>query len=478
MWADPARQKYVNKHEKAILTMRKFPPSQRKYETEGYIKFQRIRPFECLFNSRFESGNLRQVFKVPREIDFDMVPIEEEIPDYLPEEVQEIRREENKQKKQARQKDRLQKHIAEEKEDEIDMKLPPNQRQKTYEGIYTIFKDEKPPEEEEEHINADLDILNTDDENDGNDSQPEVKKKTKRVKKRELGKTSCEYNLYLQDDLNADSANFQWFYFSVMNIRQGTQIKINICNMAKPNNLYNKGMKPFIYSMNKKKQTGVGWHRGGENVRYSLNGQFARLNKKTLDAYWIKDGTLPCAKDSYKELHKLSFEYRFESDYDIVFFAHFQPYTYTDLVNFLCTLKSDEEKQDKMRLDYLCHTIGGAPVYGLTITNNIDTNFFSAKKEIQKYQRFEYDGVMPKPRKVKYKKDLKSKVEETPQQASELHVSDDDSSQNKSDQIADEKRAPFSLISTVPISTIPIKEDDTSRINVSKLQLTENTFSE
>ena len=122
-----------------------------------------------------------------------------------------------------------------------------------------------------------------------------------------------------------------------------------------------------------------------------------------------------------------------------------------------------------MRLDYLCHTIGGAPVYGLTITNNIDTNFFSAKKEIQKYQRFEYDGVMPKPRKVKYKKDLKSKVEETPQQASELHVSDDDSSQNKSDQIADEKRAPFSLISTVPISTIPIKEDDTSRINVSKL---------
>ena len=34
-------------------------------------------------------------------------------------------------------------------------------------------------------------------------------------------------------------------------------------------------------------------------------------------------------------MHTLVFDYKFESDYDIVFFAHFMPYTYTDLINFL-----------------------------------------------------------------------------------------------------------------------------------------------
>ena len=59
MWADPSQNKYVNNHEKAIFNTRKFPSSMKQYETEGYIKLERVRPYECLFNSRFESGNLR-----------------------------------------------------------------------------------------------------------------------------------------------------------------------------------------------------------------------------------------------------------------------------------------------------------------------------------------------------------------------------------------------------------------------------------
>ena len=108
-----------------------------------------------------------------------------------------------------------------------------------------------------------------------------------------------------------------------MNIRKDTFIRINICNLSKPNGLYNKGMKPFVYSTNKCKQTGVGWHRGGENVAYFSNGNTARYSKKTLDAHWMSDGTVPVGKDNYKPLHSLSFDYRFESDYDVVFFAHF-----------------------------------------------------------------------------------------------------------------------------------------------------------
>ena len=62
----------------------------KEYAMEGLIKLSLMRPYECLFNSRFESGNLRQVFKVPKEVDFDTVPIDDEIPDYLPEELQEL----------------------------------------------------------------------------------------------------------------------------------------------------------------------------------------------------------------------------------------------------------------------------------------------------------------------------------------------------------------------------------------------------
>ena len=52
-------------------------------------KFERIRNSDVLFNSRFESGNLRQVFKVPRDGDYEWVEIEPEVPDYLPPELQE-----------------------------------------------------------------------------------------------------------------------------------------------------------------------------------------------------------------------------------------------------------------------------------------------------------------------------------------------------------------------------------------------------
>ena len=70
-------------------------------------------------------------------------------------------------------------------------------------------------------------------------------------------------------------------------------------------------------------------------------------------------------------MHTLVFDYKFESDYDIVFFAHFMPYTYTDLINFFCNLHANPAYKDRMRLDYICNTIGKTPVYGLTITNEI-----------------------------------------------------------------------------------------------------------
>ena len=64
----------------------------KKYEIEGFIKFERIRGTDVVFNSKFESGNLRQAFRVPYNHDFESVEVEEEVPDFLPEiDQQEIR---------------------------------------------------------------------------------------------------------------------------------------------------------------------------------------------------------------------------------------------------------------------------------------------------------------------------------------------------------------------------------------------------
>ena len=81
--------------------MRQWPSSQKAFVTEGYIKFERARAHDCFFNSRFESGNLRQVFKVPQESDFDWVPVPETVPDYLPDDLQEERRQEIQKAQQA-----------------------------------------------------------------------------------------------------------------------------------------------------------------------------------------------------------------------------------------------------------------------------------------------------------------------------------------------------------------------------------------
>jgi hypothetical protein len=71
-------------------------------------------------------------------------------------------------------------------------------------------------------------------------------------------------------------------------------------------------------------------------------------------------------------------------------------------VNYLCQLQANDTNKDKMRLDYICNALGGAPMYGLTITNNIKNKYIPQGKEIFKYQRFEYRGHEVKPKKVKY----------------------------------------------------------------------------
>jgi hypothetical protein len=45
-------------------------------------------------------------------------------------------------------------------------------------------------------------------------------------------------------------------------------VRMNIVNLAKPDSLYNEGMRVLCYSTLKRKEDQLGWHRTGTDVSY------------------------------------------------------------------------------------------------------------------------------------------------------------------------------------------------------------------
>ena len=66
----------------------------------------------------------------------------------------------------------------------------------------------------------------------------------------------------------------------------------------------------------------------------------------------------------------LSFEYTFKHNNDSVFFAYSQPYTYTDLLDYLDSIESDSSKSRYFGRSTLCKTIAGNKCELITITQN------------------------------------------------------------------------------------------------------------
>lgn len=79
-----------------------------------------------------------------------------------------------------------------------------------------------------------------------------------------------EYNLLLQNDINTNG-HTQWFYFRVSNTKKGHTVKFNILNLAKPDSLYNYGMKILCLSDRHKITNDVDWYRDGDNIMYYKN---------------------------------------------------------------------------------------------------------------------------------------------------------------------------------------------------------------
>jgi hypothetical protein len=78
--------------------------------------------------------------------------------------------------------------------------------------------------------------------------------------------------------------------------------------------------------------------------------------------------------DKFKQMSTLHFSYQFEHENDTVFFSHFVPFTYSDLVSHLHTIQADETLWDFVRIDGLCNSFIGNPGYCLTFTSGFTEN--------------------------------------------------------------------------------------------------------
>ena len=105
-------------------------------------------------------------------------------------------------------------------------------------------------------------------------------------------------------------------------------------------------MRPVVYSC---KKESVGWHNGGEGVKYFANG-------------------LRVSSTSSRSLFTLTFAYTFPFDGDEVYFAYSYPYTLSQLDEYLNKLEENNEISHYFSRKTLCRTLAGNKCEYITIT--------------------------------------------------------------------------------------------------------------
>ena len=167
--------------------------------------------------------------------------------------------------------------------------------------------------------------------------------------------TENNYQLYLQNDTNT-TGYIQWFFFQVKNTSKNKVVNFNIINMLRKTCVYSQGLKVMVYSMEKMKKEGVGWHRDGENVMYYPNNLYV-YNENN---------------DRRRNLYSLSFDYKFKYSNDTVYFANCIPYFYSSLMKELSKLELDESTFPFFHRKTLTSTLGGNDLDMFTINSYYD----------------------------------------------------------------------------------------------------------
>jgi len=120
-------------------------------------------------------------------------------------------------------------------------------------------------------------------------------------------------------------------------------------------------MKPCVYSRRQEENIGTKWHRGGFDISYHKNGtKKTSIITKAIDEVSNEDLKKELHK-RIKVLHTLTFSYTFVHENDTVFFAHFHPYTFTDLEKYLAKATAVDETKKYCRVDILCKSLSNNP---------------------------------------------------------------------------------------------------------------------
>lgn len=167
-----------------------------------------------------------------------------------------------------------------------------------------------------------------------------------------------EYELTLRTDLYTNK-HTQWFYFRVQNTRKDATYRFTIVNLLKPKSLYTIGMKPLMYSQLDANTYNIGWRREGNEIKYYKNN----------------------TDNGQQSFYCLTWTIQFPHDQDTCFFAHFYPYTYTDLQCYLMSVAKNPVQSQFCKLRTLCRSLAGNTVYLLTITNPSRTTQEAAAKK-------------------------------------------------------------------------------------------------
>ncbi|XP_023612360.1 cytosolic carboxypeptidase 2 isoform X2 [Myotis lucifugus] len=167
-----------------------------------------------------------------------------------------------------------------------------------------------------------------------------------------------EYELTLRTDLYTNK-HTQWFYFRVQNTRKDATYRFTIVNLLKPKSLYTIGMKPLMYSQLDANTCNIGWRREGNEIKYYKNN----------------------TDNGQQSFYCLTWTIQFPHDQDTCFFAHFYPYTYTDLQCYLMSVAKNPVQSQFCKLRTLCRSLAGNTVYLLTITNPSRTTQEAAAKK-------------------------------------------------------------------------------------------------
>ncbi|MCQ2819511.1 MAG: M14-type cytosolic carboxypeptidase, partial [archaeon] len=146
----------------------------------------------------------------------------------------------------------------------------------------------------------------------------------------------------------------QWFFFMVKKGKKGQKINFNIMNLRRKRSKYMYGLKVWMYSTKRNALFKCGWEHTKEDVQYGASYFYRFIKTKKTN------------------FGRLTFDYTFEYDDDIVYFANCIPYTYSNLMNELTNYqKLENTKYPYFTRKTLCTSHAGNDIDYITINNSI-----------------------------------------------------------------------------------------------------------